>query len=110
MRTRKKKKMHKDQKRPKTAIKSKRFIDKVMGLGAVGRPQGDFDGIFGIYRCSEKRQAERNNKFYARGEWYEVDCEVHGDMFRRMVKNKLIPDIQRKLMGYDLFVRPNGWR
>ena len=63
MRTRKKKKYHEEQKRTKTAIKSKRFIDKVMGPCAVGRPQGDFDGTIGIYRCSEKRQAERTASF-----------------------------------------------
>ena len=111
MRTRKKKKYHDGQKRTKTAIKSKRFIDKVMGLCAVGRPQGDFDGIIGIYRCSEKRQAERNSKFHVRGEWYEVDCEVNGEMFRRMVQTKLIPDIQRKLLGYDcVYVQMDGAR
>jgi hypothetical protein len=111
MRTRKKKKLHNGQKKSKTAIKSKRFIDKVMGLCAVGRPQGDFDGIIGIYRCSEKRQAERNSKFHARGEWYEVDCEVNGEMFRRMVQTKLIPDIQRKLLGYDcVYVQMDGAR
>ena len=111
MRTRKKKKLHEGQKRSKTAVKSKRFIDKVMGLCAVGRPQGDFDGIIGIYRCSEKRQAERNSKFHARGEWYEVDCEVNGEMFRSMVQTKLIPDIQRKLLGYDcVYVQMDGAR
>ena len=82
-----------------------------MGLCAVGRPQGDFDGIIGIHRCSEKRQAERNSKFHARGEWYEVDCEVNGEMFRRMVQTKLIPDIQRKLLGYDcVYVQMDGAR
>jgi len=111
MRTRKKKKLHNGQKKSKTAIKSKRFIDKAMGLCAVGRPQGDFDGIIGIYRCSEKWQAERNSKFHARGEWYEVDCEVNGEMFRRMVQTKLISDIKRKLLGYDcVYVQMDGAR
>ena len=111
MRTRKKKKLHSEQKETKTAIKSKRFIEKVMGLCAVGRPQGDFDGIIGIYRCSEKRRAKRNSKFHARGEWYEVDCEVNGEMFRRMVETRLIPDIQCKLLGYDcVYVQLDGAR
>jgi hypothetical protein len=111
MRTRKKKKLHSEQKKTKTAIKSKRFIEKVMGLCAVGRPQGDFDGIIGIYRCSEKRRAKRNSKFHARGEWYEVDCEVNGEMFRRMVETRLIPDIQCKLLGYDcVYVQLDGAR
>ena len=111
MRTQKKKKLHKGQEETKTAIKSKRFIEKVMGLCAVGRPQGDFDGIIGIYRCSEKRQAKRNSKFHTRGEWYEVDCEVKGEMFRRMVQTKLISDIKRKLLGYDcVYVQMDGAR
>jgi hypothetical protein len=97
------------EKTKKTAVKSKRFIDKVMGLCAVGRPQGDFDGILGVYRCSEKKQAERNSGFHAAGDWYEVDCEVNGSRFVHMIQNHLIPDIQRKLLGFDcVYVQMDG--
>ena len=64
MRTRK---LHIGQEKPKTAVKSNRHIDKVMGLCAVGRPQGDFNGIVGIYRCAEMKEALKTSKFHAVG-------------------------------------------
>ena len=67
----------------------------------------DFNGILGIYRCSETKEAQRASKFHAVGDRYEVDCEVNGDRFVHMIRNHLIPDIQRKLLGYDC-VRSNG--
>ena len=82
-------------------MKSKRHIDKVMGLCAAGRPQGDFNGILGIYRCSETKEAQRASKFHAVGDRYEVDCEVNGSRFVHMIRNHLIRDIQRKLLRYD---------
>ena len=45
------------------------------------------------------------------GEWYEVDCEVKGEMFRRMVQTQLTPDIQRKLLRCDrVYVQMDGAR
>ena len=111
MRTRKKKKLHSGQKKSRTPVKTKRFIDKVMGLCAVGRPQGDFKGILGIYRCSETKRAARNSVYHRAGDLYEVDCEVNGARFAHMIQNNLIPDIQRKLLGYDcVYVQMDGAR
>ena len=109
MRTRKKRKLHSEQEKPRTALQSKRHIDKVMGLCAVGRPQGDFNGIVGIYRCAEMKVAQRASVYHAVGDRYEVDCEVNGDMFAHMIKTRLIPDIRRKLLGYDcVYVQMDG--
>ena len=33
-----------------------------MGLCAVGRPQGDFDGMIGIYRCSENTGTQKQKQ------------------------------------------------
>ena len=93
MRTRKKKKLQCGQK-TFTAVKSKRFIDKVMGLCAVERPQGDFNGIVGIYRCSQHKRENRKSKYHKAGDLYEVDCEVNGSRF---VKNHLITDKKTEL-------------
>ena len=90
---RKKRKLHSGQKKPKTAVKSKRFMDKVMGLCAVGRPKGDFKGIIEIYRCSQRKRAERKSKYHEAGDLYEVDCELTGSRFVHMIKHQLIPDI-----------------
>ena len=46
----------------RVATKSKRFVQKVMGLCAVARPCGDFNGRLGMYRCARKRlQSETAN-------------------------------------------------
>ena len=43
------------QEQTRVATKSKRFVEKVMGLCAVARPCGDFNGRLGMYRCARKR-------------------------------------------------------
>lgn len=60
-------KHHRGRKRSKTAVKSKRFINKVTGLCAIGRPQEDFSGIHGIYRCSQKTVMYANTMPYGSG-------------------------------------------
>ena len=69
------------QEQTRVATKSKRFVQKVMVLCAIARPCGDFDGRLGMYRCARKKAAERNSKYHKRGNVYEDDCEVDGDMF-----------------------------
>ena len=43
------------QEQTRVATKSKRFVEKVMGLCAVARPCGDFNGRLGMYRCARKK-------------------------------------------------------
>ena len=55
------------QRRTRVQTKSKRFVQKVMGLCAVARPCGDFDGRLGMYRCTRKKVALRSSKYHKRG-------------------------------------------
>ena len=93
------------------ATKSKRFVQKVMGLCAVARPCGDFNGRLGMYRCARKKVAERNSKHHERGDVYDEDCEVDGDMFYEIVTKQLIPDIYDKMADFDVvFVQMDNAR
>ena len=52
-----------------------------MGLSAVARPCGDFDGRIGLYRVAHDRFALRDNKYHKRRDVYKVDCEMEADLF-----------------------------
>ena len=47
-------KMPAGEERPKTRLKSKRFVGKIMVLTAVTRPRGNFNGILGSWRVLAK--------------------------------------------------------
>jgi len=99
------------QEQTRVATKSKRFVQKVMGLCAVARPCGDFNGRLGMYRCARKKVAERNSKYHERGDVYDEDCEVDGDMFYEIVTKQLIPDIYDKMADFDVvFVQMDNAR
>ena len=99
------------QEQTRVATKSKRFVQKVMGLCAVARPYGDFNGRLGMYRCARKKVAERNSKYHERGDVYDEDCEVDGDMFYEIVTKQLIPDIYDKMADFDVvFVQMDNAR
>ena len=46
-------KMPAGEERPKTRLKSKRFVGKIMVLTAVTRPRGNFNGILGSWRVAK---------------------------------------------------------
>ena len=95
----------------RVATKSKRFVQKVMGLCAVARPCGDFNGRLGMYRCARKKVAQRNSKYHKRGDVYDDDCEVDGDMFYEIVTTQLFPDIYEKMADFDVvFVQMDNAR
>ena len=99
------------QRRTRVPTKSKRFVQKVMGLCAVARPCGDFDGRLGMYRCARKKVAQRNSKYHKRGDVYDEDCEVDGDMFYEIVTKQLFPDIYERMADFDVvFVQMDGAR
>ena len=99
------------QEQTRVATKSKRFVEKVMGLCAVARPCGDFNGRLGMYRCARKKVAQRNSKYHERGDVYDEDCEVDGDMFYEIVTKQLIPDIYAKMADFDVvFVQMDNAR
>ena len=82
-----------------------------MGLCAVARLCGDFNGRLGMYRCARKKVAERNSKYHKQGDVYDEDCEVDGDMFYEIVTTQLIPDIYDKMADFDVvFVQMDGAR
>jgi len=97
--------------RTRVPTKSKRFVQKVMGLCAVARPCGNFDGRIGMFRCARKKVAQRNSKYHKRGDEYDEDCEVDGDMFYSIVTKQLIPNVYDKMADFDVvFVQMDGAR
>ena len=97
------------QRRIRVQTKSKRFVQKVMGLCAVARPCGDFNGRLGMYRCARKKVAERNSKYHERGGVYDDDCEVNGDMFYEIVTKQLFPEIYEKMADLDFLTLERCW-
>jgi len=102
MRTRRMLKLPEGKKRPRCAVQSRKYVKKVMGLSAVGRPCGDFDGRIGIYRVARDKIALRNSKYHQRGDVYKEDCEMDGDLFYEIVTEQLLPDILEKMIDFDL--------
>lgn len=111
MRTRRMLKMPKDKKRPRCAVQSRKYVKKVMGLSAVGRPCGNFDGRIGMYRVARDKIALRKSKNHNRGDVYKEDCEMDGDLFHEIVTEKLLPDIHEKMIDFDVvYVQLDGAR
>lgn len=59
--------------RPRCPMQCRKYVKKVMGLSAVARPCGDFDGRVGLYRVARDREALRDSKYHKRGDVYKVD-------------------------------------
>jgi len=58
-----------------------------------------------------EKVAERNSKYHKRGDVYDEDCEVDGDMFYEIVTKQLIPDIYAKMADFDVvFVQMDNAR
>ena len=82
--------------------KSKRFVAKIMVLTAVTRPRGgSFNGVLGSWRVVKpfiyKRKTTFQGKTYLAGEHRLADCEMDGDLFATMLKEKVIPAIRAKM-------------
>jgi hypothetical protein len=71
--------------RPRCPVRSREYVNKVMGLSAVARPCGDLDGRVGSY------EAARDSKYHKCGDVYEVDCEMDAGLFYKMVTEDRCP-------------------
>lgn len=96
-------------------VKHKSHIPKVMWIACAARPQPqrNFDGLTGIYPCTDWEQAQRRSKNHQVGDWKEVDVSVTAEYYReRMVKN-IVPDIIKHmpwagLDGRTLVIQHDG--
>ena len=68
------------QEQTRVATKSKRFVQKVMGLCAVARPCGDFNGLECIGAPGKRLRSETAN--ITNEDVYDEDCEVNRHVLR----------------------------
>lgn len=95
------------QERPKSKMKSKRNIPKIMVLTAIARPRPEhhFNGLVGIWRVCDRRFAKINRKpsgEHPQGLQKGVtviteDKSMDGPRFVKMVREQVIPAIRQKL-------------
>ncbi|KAF0682381.1 Aste57867_25469 [Aphanomyces stellatus] len=84
------------------AVKSKRFITKVMFLAAVARPRHDahrnrhFDGKIGIWAFVELTVALRKSKNRPKGAIVTTPQSVDGVVYNHIIMNKVVPAIQER--------------
>ena len=89
--------------KPKTRVKSKRFVAKIMVLTAVARPskRHKFSGMVGCWRVTEKFTYKRRSNYqgvqYEAGESRDKDCNMDGDKFAEMLKEKVFPAVREKM-------------
>ena len=87
--------------KPKSRLKSKRFVAKVMILSAVARPIGDWNGVVGCWRVTQpftyQKQATYQGTVYHKGDTRMKDCEMDGDKFAEMLTSKVFPAIRTKM-------------
>ena len=99
-------KMPAGEERPKTRLKSKRFVGKIMVLTAVTRPRGNFNGILGSWRVATpfiyKRAATFQGNSYEAGDSRSKDCEMDGKKFATMLRTNVFPAIRKKMSGAKL--------
>ncbi|KAF0737607.1 hypothetical protein AaE_008924 [Aphanomyces astaci] len=85
------------------ALKSKRFITKVMFLAAVARPRFDhnkgsmFSGKIGVWPFVEQVVAQRNSRNRPKGTVLLVPQAVTAEVYRTMILDKVVPAIQAKM-------------
>ena len=92
-------------KAPRMRMQSKRFVPKVMVLTGIGKPSTKFNGKLGCWRITKTQIAKRGSKnrtakgIHA-GDEFEVDCNMDGDTWLRMLKEDVIPAIRSKMKHY----------
>jgi hypothetical protein len=96
-------KLYAGMEKPRTPIKSKRFIGKVMMLIAIARPvpEHDFDGKIGCWRVTDdfvyKKGATYQGTRYEKGDTRRKDCTMDGAKFAEMLKDDVFPSIRAKM-------------
>ena len=96
-------------------VKHKSHIPKVMWIATASRPQPErnFNGLTGIYACTEDVQAQRRSKNHEVGDWKEVDVPVTADYYRRRMEDDIVPGIIKHmpwagLDGRTLVIQHDG--
>ncbi|XP_021854535.2 uncharacterized protein [Spinacia oleracea] len=89
--------------KPYRAVRSRRFIKKVMFIGSVARPQFNeigevlFDGKIGIFPFTEQIPAKRRSKNRARGTLEtKVVQSITKEVIRQKLIDKVLPAIRQK--------------
>ncbi|KAL1514867.1 hypothetical protein AB1Y20_003950 [Prymnesium parvum] len=86
--------------KPRTPMKSKRFIGKIMCLIAIGRPSPGNCGLIGCWRVTEphiyKRRTEYRGVVYNAGDSRRVDANMDSAKWLEMIKNDVLPAIASK--------------
>ena len=75
---------------------NRRHITKVMFLCAVARPRDNFDGKIGIWPIVQLTRAQRNSRYYRRGETRAKNLRLNKTTYKYFVLNFLIPAIKQK--------------
>lgn len=92
--------------KPRTPIKSKRFIGKVMMLIAIARPEPrhSFDGKVACLRITKDFEYSRRTEYprgsgiyYEKGDTRRVDDTMDGDKFAEMLTEEVFPAIREKM-------------
>ena len=92
--------------KPKTPIKSKRYIPKVMMLAGIGKPipRLKFDGKLGMWPIGELRAAKRSDKRTGLkvGDMLFDASNLDGKLWVDLLMKKVIPAVRKKLKGAGL--------
>jgi hypothetical protein len=108
------------EKPPERSCKSKRFITKVMFMGAQARPRWDpanqsmWDGKIGMWPIVEKVAAKKNSKNRPKGTIETKSMEVTKEVSRNLLIKKIIPAIRKKWpaasKGEHIVIQQDGAR
>eukprot|EP00903_Cladosiphon_okamuranus_P008822 g8449.t1 len=91
-----------DENPPSRKVQHKSHITKVMFLGVVARPRrntannSSFSGKIGIYPFTEKVRAQRHSRNRPAGALETKTVEVTKERYKKMMIDKVIPDIKRQ--------------
>lgn len=108
-----------DEDGPTRAVTNKRFIPKVMFLAAVMRPvftkDGEtlFSGKIGLWPIAEQIAVARSSHRRAAGTMETKSVTVNRDEHRKLMVDKVIPEIKRKvpwLKGQRIVIQQDGAR
>ena len=92
--------------KPKTPIKSKRYIPKVMMLAGIGKPMPHlkFDGKLGMWPIGKLRPAKRGDvrTGLKKGDMVFDASNLDGKLWVDLLVEKVIPAVRKKLKGAKL--------
>ena len=76
---------------------SKRFVPKFMFMAAVARPRPGFDGLIGIFRFTEFKEAKRSSYCWKKGTMEQVPiAHITHVEHKQMLVNKVLTAIKEK--------------